>query len=95
MEQACNVVVAGDGAIGAALLENLLQRPQVKRVLVLGRNPGRIATGKRVSHLALDAEDAQSVQAAATEMCVVSACFMPSARVLLGTILGQWYYHCL
>jgi NAD(P)-dependent dehydrogenase (short-subunit alcohol dehydrogenase family) len=67
MEQDCNVVIAGDGAIGVALLENLLQRPQVKRVLVLGRNPGRVAPDPRVSHLALDAEDPQSVEAAAAQ----------------------------
>ncbi len=65
MEQDCNVVVAGDGAIGAALVDKLLQRPQVQRVMVLGRKPGRIASDPRVSHLAIDAEDSQSVLAAA------------------------------
>ena len=33
-----NVVIVGNGAIGSALLENLLQRQSLNRAVVLGRS---------------------------------------------------------
>ena len=63
-----NAVVVGSGAIGSALVQNLLQREALNRVVVLGRGAHCVPEDDRVTHLTFDAEDAGSVIAAATQV---------------------------
>ena len=63
-----NVVIVGNGAIGLALLENLLQRQSLNRVVVLGRSANNVSDDKRVTYVTFDAEDAESVMTAATRV---------------------------
>ncbi|MFK8047521.1 MAG: SDR family NAD(P)-dependent oxidoreductase [Halioglobus sp.] len=60
-----NVVIVGNGAIGSALLEKLLQREELQHVVVLGRSAHTAPEDERVTHLTFDAEDPQSVMFAA------------------------------
>jgi nucleoside-diphosphate-sugar epimerase len=63
-----NVVIVGNGAIGSALLENLLQRQSLHRAVVLGRSTHNASDDKRVTYVTFDAEDAESVMNAATRV---------------------------
>ena len=63
-----NVVIVGNGAIGSALLENLLQRQEQIRAVVLGRSAHTVPEDERVTYLPFDAEDPQSVMTAATQV---------------------------
>ena len=63
-----NVVIVGNGAIGSALLENLLQRQSLHRAVVLGRSTHNASDDKRVTYVTFDAEDAESVLNAATRV---------------------------
>jgi NAD(P)-dependent dehydrogenase (short-subunit alcohol dehydrogenase family) len=63
---ALNVVIAGDGAIGSALLENLLRRSSLKRAVWLGRGSAPASLDARVARLYFDASDPDSIGAAAT-----------------------------
>ena len=63
-----NVVIVGNGAIGSALLENLLQRQELIRAVVLGRSAHTVPEDERVTYLPFDAEDPQSVMTAATQV---------------------------
>ena len=63
-----NVVIVGNGAIGSALLENLLQRQSLKRAVVLGRSAHSASDDKRVTYVTFDAEDAESVMTAASRV---------------------------
>ena len=66
-----NVVIVGNGAIGSAVLENLLQRQELMRAVVLGRSAHTVPEDERVTHLTFDAEDPQSVMTAATQVNAV------------------------
>lgn len=59
-----SVIIVGDGAIGSALLENLVKWPGLRRALVLGRNAGPAVEDKRISRLRFDANDPGSIAAA-------------------------------
>ena len=63
-----NVVIVGNGAIGSALLENLLQRQSLNRAVVLGRSAHNASDDERVTYVTFDAEDAESVMTAATRV---------------------------
>ena len=60
-----NAVIVGDGAIGAALLDALLQRPGLAGVVVLRRGTMSLPDDPRVTPLSFDAQDPPSVAAAA------------------------------
>jgi NAD(P)-dependent dehydrogenase (short-subunit alcohol dehydrogenase family) len=60
-----NAVIVGDGAIGAALLDALLEHPGLERVAILRRGTASLAGDHRVTPLSFDAEDPDSVAAAA------------------------------
>lgn len=70
-----NVVISGNGAIGSALVKNLLNRQGLQRLVVLARSAGTVPEDPRVTCLAFDACDPESVFAAAEE-----------ARQLLGRV---------
>lgn len=63
-----NAVIVGNGAIGSALLDNLLQRSALNSVLVLGRTAAAVSEDPRVTHLTFDAEDPQSLINAALQV---------------------------
>ncbi len=60
-----NAVVVGNGAIGTAVLDRLLQTPGLERAFVLARREKAGIDDSRVSHVNLDAEAPGSVAAAA------------------------------
>ena len=60
-----NAVIVGDGAIGAALLDALLQRPGLAGVVILRRGTMSLPDDPRVTPLSFDAQDPPSVAAAA------------------------------
>lgn len=62
---AFNAIIVGDGAIGCALLDNLLARPGLQRAIVLGRSGKTKTQDARVFHLRFDATDPDSIIAAA------------------------------
>lgn len=62
-----NAVIVGDGAIGTALLDALLQHPGLAGVALLRRGNTRLPDDQRVIPLPFDAEDPASVAAAAEE----------------------------
>jgi glutamyl-tRNA reductase len=61
-----NAVIVGNGAIGAALLEALLENPGLHRIAVLGRTQKALVSDSRVTYLHLDAEQPESIKRAAT-----------------------------
>lgn len=61
-----NVLVAGGGGIGGALVEALLQRSNVARVICLQRSANVAISDPRFESLHLDVEDGESVTAAMT-----------------------------
>ena len=63
-----NGVIVGNGAIGSALLHNLLKREELHRVVVLGRSPRSIPEDPRITFLTFDAGSPESVFAAAAEV---------------------------
>jgi NAD(P)-dependent dehydrogenase (short-subunit alcohol dehydrogenase family) len=65
---AVNVLVAGGGGIGAALVEELLQRSNVARVVCLQRSAKTPMSDPRCESLSLDVEDADSVAAAMVQV---------------------------
>lgn len=77
-----NAVIVGDGAIGTALLANLLQRPGCTRVLFLGRGERPAARDSRVSRLFIDAEAEDSILAAAR----ASAGLVDRVHLLINTV---------
>lgn len=60
-----NVVIAGNGAIGTALMEQLLDLNNTGRVVMLGRSGKTLTDDPRVSYVPIDAEKPDSVLAAA------------------------------
>ena len=60
-----NVVVAGNGAIGMALMQKLLELDNLGQVVMLGRSAKPLPDDPRVSFLPIDAERPDSVLAAA------------------------------
>lgn len=60
-----NVVVAGNGAIGSAILDRLLQAPGLGRAFLLARKPGPRHPDSRVTSLFVDAQQAVSIEEAA------------------------------
>ena len=61
-----NAVIVGNGAIGAALLEALLENPGLHRIAVLGRTQKALVSDSRVTYHYLDAEQPESIKRAAT-----------------------------
>ena len=61
-----NAVIVGNGAIGGALLEALLDHPRLNRITVLGRTRKALVSDSRVSYYHLDAEQPDSIKNAAT-----------------------------
>jgi NAD(P)-dependent dehydrogenase (short-subunit alcohol dehydrogenase family) len=60
-----NVVIAGGGALGAALLEALLQRPNLGQAAVLWRHTRPTVDDDRVTAVPFDATDSATIEAAA------------------------------
>jgi NAD(P)-dependent dehydrogenase (short-subunit alcohol dehydrogenase family) len=60
-----NAVIVGNGAIGAALLDILLDHPGLNRIIVLGRVRKALVSDSRVSFHHLDAEQPDSIRRAA------------------------------
>ena len=61
-----NVIIVGDGAIGSALLGNLLERPALQHAIVLGRGDKSTVQDSRVTRLSFDASEPESIVRAAT-----------------------------
>ena len=61
-----NAVIVGNGGIGAALLETLLENPRLNRITVVGRSRKALVNDSRVSYHHLDADQPDSIKAAAT-----------------------------
>jgi NAD(P)-dependent dehydrogenase (short-subunit alcohol dehydrogenase family) len=66
--EAITVLVAGGGGIGAALVSELLARPNVERVFCLQRNPANLAGDARFRSIACDAGSEESLDAAIGEV---------------------------
>lgn len=60
-----NAVIIGDGAIGEALRNELLKRPNLAQLTVLSRNQGSAQSLDRVNHLPIDLADERTITAAA------------------------------
>ncbi|MFK7976995.1 MAG: SDR family NAD(P)-dependent oxidoreductase [Halioglobus sp.] len=60
-----NAVVVGNGAIGSALAQTLLQHPNLGKLLILQRSNTALLNDPRVSVLPFDAENPESIAAAA------------------------------
>ena len=58
-------VIVGNGAIGTALLEVLLENPRLHRIIVLARTRRALVSDSRVTYLQLDAEQPDSIERAA------------------------------
>lgn len=67
MEQ-YNAIIVGSGAIGTALAEKLLERPQLTHLVVLQRRTLSAFKDPRVSTVFLDAEKPASITTAATQV---------------------------
>ena len=63
---AFNAIIVGEGAIGSALLANLLRRPGLQRVLVLGRTDKPGIQDARITRLHFDACEPDSIVQAAS-----------------------------
>lgn len=79
---AVNVIIVGDGAIGAALLEQLLRRPSLRHAVVLGRTAKPPVSDGRVTRLRFDACDPASVTRAASSAGEV----LGRAHLLINTV---------
>jgi NAD(P)-dependent dehydrogenase (short-subunit alcohol dehydrogenase family) len=79
---AFNVIIVGDGAIGSALLNNLLTLPGLKRAVVLGRSATPGSEDVRISRLRFDATDPDSIACAATATCEL----LERAHLLINTV---------
>jgi NAD(P)-dependent dehydrogenase (short-subunit alcohol dehydrogenase family) len=79
---AFNVIIVGDGAIGSALLDNLLTQPGLQRAIVLGRSdkPGNQDT--RISRLRFDANNPDSIITAAS----AASELLERAHLLINTV---------
>lgn len=64
--EAYNVIIVGDGAIGSALLDNLLRRPALVHAVVLGRSDKTGTQDSRITRLLFDADDPDSITRAAS-----------------------------
>jgi NAD(P)-dependent dehydrogenase (short-subunit alcohol dehydrogenase family) len=64
--EAFNVIIVGDGAIGSALLDNLLRRPALAHAVVLGRIDKAGMQDARVTRLLFDAGEPESITRAAS-----------------------------
>ena len=79
---AFNVIIVGDGAIGSALLDNLLTRPGLQRAIVLGRRGDPGTQDKRITRLHFDASDPDSITDAAGAACEL----LERAHLLINTV---------
>jgi NAD(P)-dependent dehydrogenase (short-subunit alcohol dehydrogenase family) len=79
---AFNVIIVGDGAIGSALLDNLLTRPGLQRAVVLGRSDTPRSEDVRISRLRFDATEPDSITSAATAACEL----LERAHLLINTV---------
>ncbi|MBT5007237.1 MAG: hypothetical protein HOM95_11140, partial [Halieaceae bacterium] len=57
-----NVVIAGGGSIGRALLEEVQLIPGFNQAIVLERNPDPSGNASAVLHLKMDAKDPDSIK---------------------------------
>ncbi len=62
-----NVVIAGGGSIGRALLEEVQLIPGFNQAIVLERNPDPSGNASSVLHLKMDAKDPDSIKDAAAQ----------------------------
>ncbi len=62
---AINAVVVGTGAIGSALVSELLNRPQVHKLFILHRGTAPSVTDPRVHCISFDALNPTTIAAAA------------------------------
>jgi NAD(P)-dependent dehydrogenase (short-subunit alcohol dehydrogenase family) len=60
-----NVVIVGTGAIGSAMARDVLKRHQAARVVMLGRSNGDSPRDSRLTFVAFDASDPDSIVAGA------------------------------
>ena len=63
-----NVVIVGTGAIGSAMARDVLKRHQGARVVMLGRSNGDRPRDSRVTFVAFDASDPDSIVASAADV---------------------------
>lgn len=77
-----NVVIAGGGGIGFALLQALQQRPGLHKAVLLERSPGPSPDPDKVLRLALDAQDPASIAAAAER----AGEFLGRVHLLMNTV---------
>lgn len=63
-QEYCNAIIAGNGAIGTALAENLLRRSELHRLVILQRGSKAHFKDPRVTIVELDAEHPDSITAA-------------------------------
>jgi NAD(P)-dependent dehydrogenase (short-subunit alcohol dehydrogenase family) len=79
---AFNVIIVGDGAIGSALLDNLLTRPGLQRAIVLGRRGDPGTQDKRITRLHFDASDPDSI----TDAASAASELLERAHLLINTV---------
>ena len=79
---AFNVIIVGNGAIGSALLNNILTLPGLQRAVVLGRSDSPGPEDERVSRLRFDATDPDSIASAAAATCEL----FERAHLLINTV---------
>lgn len=77
-----NALIAGGGGIGAALIEALLQRPNIDRVFCLQRREQRLSDDPRYTALQFEATDPDSVEAA----CAVVAEEIDELHLVMNTV---------
>lgn len=79
---AFNIIIVGDGAIGSALLHNMLALPGLQRAVVMGRREPPGAEDERVSRLRFDAADPDSIACAAA----AAYALFERAHLLINTV---------
>ena len=77
-----NVIVVGDGAIGSAVLNNILALPGLQSAVVLGRSDPSGPEDERISRLRFDATDPDSITCAAAAACEI----FERAHLLINTV---------
>jgi len=79
---AFNVIIVGEGAIGSALLDNLLRRPGLQRAIVLGRSGKPETQDTRISRIRFEASDPDSIASAAAS----TSKLLERAHLLINTV---------
>lgn len=81
-QERLNAIIVGNGAIGSALAESLLQSSELQHLVVLQRCRETSLRDSRVSIVEFDAEQAESVKAAAAAVREV----LQRAHVMINTV---------